>query len=329
MRAFLLVLAAATLLAQPPAAPLHLGPGVTPPRIRKKVEPGYPKGALALGIEATVVVEVVIDSTGIITTVNLLRPAGRGFDEAAIACVNKWRFHPAQKDGRPVDIYASIEVNFRLGDGDQGYLKNRDLMFYNGAIGKVQDPDPAVAAKALATILELSKLNYPPAQYSEGVWRIAGQKLPKDPAAGIQLLLAAAERDFPAAVGQAGYYIYEGRHVPEDKPRGLRMMKAAAKEGSVIAQYFLGNLERDTDPAASTHNLRLCAAQKQPVCQTLLAESLLKQPRDRWPEAIAWLQLAAEKQHQPAKKVLDAHSGQLTADEQERAKRLRPLLAAK
>ena len=329
MRALLVLLSATALLAQTADAPLHLGPGITPPRIKKRVEPDYPKGNAALGLEATVVVEVVIDSTGVITTVNLLRPAGRGFDEAAIACVNRWRFHPAQKDGRPVAVYASIEVNFRLLGRDQAYTKNVRLMLYNSAIGKLQDPNPAVAAKALTTILELSKLDYPPAQYSEGIWRIAGQKLPKNPAAGIPLLLAAAEQQFPAAVGQAGYYIYEGRLVPQDKPRGLAMMRAAAKEGSVVAQYFLGNLERDTDPAASTHNLRLCAAQKQPVCQTLLAESLLKQPRDRWPEAIAWLQLAAESQHEPAKKVLDAHAGQLTAEEQERANRLRPLLAAK
>lgn len=329
MRALLLLPVAAALLAQTTDAPLLLGPGVTPPRVKKRVEPDYPKGAAALGLEATVIVEVVIDTTGIISKVTPLRPAGRGFDEAAIACVNKWRFHPAQKDGQPVAVVASIEVNFRLLGRDQAYMKNVRLMLYNAAIAKLQDPDPAIAAKALSAILDLSKLNYPPAQYSEGVWRITGQKLPKDPAAGIPLLLAAADKEFPAAVGQAGYYYYEGRYVPEDKPRGLQMMKAAAKEGSVIAQLFLGDLERDTDPAASAHNLRLCAAQKQPVCQTLLAESLLKQPRDRWPEAIAWLQIAAEKQHLPAKKVLDIHAGQFTPEEQERAARLRSLLVAK
>ncbi len=328
MRA-LLVLLSATLLAQTPDAPLQLGPGVTPPRVRKKVEPDYPKGAAAIGLEATVVVEVVIDSTGVITTVNPLRLAGRGFDESAVACVKKWRFHPAEKDGRPVAVHASIEVNFRLLGRDQAYLKNRNLMLYNGAVSKLQDPDPAIAAKALDAILALSKLNYPPAQYSEGVLRITGQKLPKDPARGMPLLLSAAEERFPAAVGQAGYYFYEGRYVKEDKPRGLQMMKDAAKEGSIIAQLFLGDLERDTDPTAAAHYLRLCAAQKQSSCQTLLAELLLKQTRDRWPEAIAWLEVAARQQHQPAQKLLDTHSPNLTPVERERVAKLRPLLVAR
>ena len=37
-----------------------------------------------------------------------------GMDEKAIEAVRKWKFRPGQKDGRPVTVVATVEVNFRL-----------------------------------------------------------------------------------------------------------------------------------------------------------------------------------------------------------------------
>jgi len=37
-----------------------------------------------------------------------------GLDEKAIETVRTWRFAPAMKDGLPVPVQVSIEVNFRL-----------------------------------------------------------------------------------------------------------------------------------------------------------------------------------------------------------------------
>src|ERR1035441_1794414 len=42
------------------------------------------------------------------------RLLGTGLDENAIEAVSQWHFKPGLKDGRPVKVAATIEVNYRL-----------------------------------------------------------------------------------------------------------------------------------------------------------------------------------------------------------------------
>jgi protein TonB len=44
----------------------------------------------------------------------VIRGLGLGLDERAIAAVAQWRFEPGRENGAPVDVQATVEVNFRL-----------------------------------------------------------------------------------------------------------------------------------------------------------------------------------------------------------------------
>ena len=44
----------------------------------------------------------------------MVRGLGFGLDQKAIDAVRNWKFNPALKDGRPVDVQISVEVEFHL-----------------------------------------------------------------------------------------------------------------------------------------------------------------------------------------------------------------------
>jgi TonB family protein len=110
--------AAAVCSAQAPAPPGARGFGgpVTPPHIVSKVEPEYSEEARKVRLEGTVMLRVVVGADGKARDFQVLHSVGMGLDENALAAVSEWLFKPGEKDGQPVNVYAQIQVNFRLGD---------------------------------------------------------------------------------------------------------------------------------------------------------------------------------------------------------------------
>ena len=92
----------------------RIGGGVSQPTLLSKVEPEYSEEARKAKWQGTVVLSLIVDETGLAQQIKVSRSLGMGLDQKAIEAVQKWRFRPGLKDGKPVPVYATIEVNFRL-----------------------------------------------------------------------------------------------------------------------------------------------------------------------------------------------------------------------
>lgn len=80
-------------------------------------KPAYPPAARKAGWEGAVVVRALIATDGSVAAVAVR--VGSGYpilDEAAAQAVQKWRFSPARKGGRPVTGFHDVKVRFRLTD---------------------------------------------------------------------------------------------------------------------------------------------------------------------------------------------------------------------
>ena len=92
----------------------NVSDGTSPPQLIHKEEPEYSEEARKAKWQGTVTVYIDIDAAGNVTDAHLIRALGLGLDEKAIAVVKKWKFKPAQKDGKPVATQAAVDVTFSL-----------------------------------------------------------------------------------------------------------------------------------------------------------------------------------------------------------------------
>ncbi len=86
-----------------------------PPRMVKYAAPVHPPEAKAKGLEAKVVVGLDIDKSGKVTKVEVVQPAGNGFDEAAAAAAKDLEFEPARNaKGEPIPAHILFRYTFSL-----------------------------------------------------------------------------------------------------------------------------------------------------------------------------------------------------------------------
>jgi TonB family protein len=92
----------------------RVGGGVTAPVLLYKKEPEYSEEARKAKYQGTVLLYIEVDPSGKATNIRVQHSLGLGLDEKAIEAVRQWKFKPGYKDGKPVTVAATIEVNFRL-----------------------------------------------------------------------------------------------------------------------------------------------------------------------------------------------------------------------
>jgi TonB family protein len=92
----------------------HVGGGVSAPKILHQIDPEYSEEARKAKYGGTVMLRIVVAVNGHVSRAEVIRSLGMGLDEKAIEAVNKWTFQPGTKNGSPVPVEATVEVNFRL-----------------------------------------------------------------------------------------------------------------------------------------------------------------------------------------------------------------------
>ncbi|MGP0072079.1 MAG: TonB family protein [Bryobacteraceae bacterium] len=92
---------------------IPLDPGVSLPHLLSKQDPVYDEASRRAGIEGTVMLYVVIDSSGTASDIEVFRPLGPGLDAAAIQSVRQWRFAPAMKENQPTAIATVMALTFK------------------------------------------------------------------------------------------------------------------------------------------------------------------------------------------------------------------------
>lgn len=137
------------------------------PRVIKSYPPRYPISAKIKNIEGKVIIKFVVTKEGTVRDIEVIESFPIGvFDEAAIKCIEKFRFEPATKNGKPFDVTAKMPIEFTLDDivttydfkvaFDEGYerLENNEfkeaIESLSSAIGIYKKYSPAYYFRGLA-----------------------------------------------------------------------------------------------------------------------------------------------------------------------------------
>jgi len=97
-----------------PDGPIRVGGDVTRPEKLSGPSPQYTEIARRARIQGIVIVEAIIDRSGSVTNVRVLKPLPMGLDQAAVEAVQAWKFKPATLNGQPVDVFYNLTVRFEL-----------------------------------------------------------------------------------------------------------------------------------------------------------------------------------------------------------------------
>jgi TonB family protein len=96
------------------AKPFKKGGNMQPPKVLKSVNPSFSETARGQKTSGHTLVTLVVDADGMPQNVQVSQPAGLGLDEQAVKAVSQYRFRPAMKDGAPVKVELTVEVNFQI-----------------------------------------------------------------------------------------------------------------------------------------------------------------------------------------------------------------------
>lgn len=96
-----------------PERPVRLHSGISAPEKTVNVPPVYPEMARIVRKQGYVILEAVIDQSGLVASARVLR-GDPLLDQAALDAVRQWRFTPARLNGEAIPVVMTVTVNFTL-----------------------------------------------------------------------------------------------------------------------------------------------------------------------------------------------------------------------
>ncbi len=97
---------------------IRVGGGVRQPTMVSKVAPVYPAAAKMARVQGVVVIELVIGTDGTVGEAWVRRSIPL-LDQAALDAVVEWRYEPTLLNGAPVEVIATVTVNFTFPEEEQ------------------------------------------------------------------------------------------------------------------------------------------------------------------------------------------------------------------
>jgi TonB family protein len=91
-----------------------VGGGISAPQALATPDPEYTEEARLAKTQGKCILWLIVDDTGKPRNIKVVRGLGFGLDAKAVQAVQQWRFQPAVKDGKPVNVQISVEVGFHL-----------------------------------------------------------------------------------------------------------------------------------------------------------------------------------------------------------------------
>jgi TonB family protein len=91
-----------------------VGGGISAPKPVSTPEAQYTEEARNAKTQGTCILWLIVDTEGHPRDIRVVHGLGHGLEAKAVEAVKQWRFAPAMKDGKPVNVQISVEVGFKL-----------------------------------------------------------------------------------------------------------------------------------------------------------------------------------------------------------------------
>lgn len=231
---------------------------LVPPQLTAFVEAPYPAEAKAQGIVGQVVLQIDIDGDGKVTAVEVKKPAGHGFDEAARQAALQFVFAPAVKEGKAVPSRILYVYKFEMKEPPPPRPEAAPPPPTTGqlqGVVRLSEGEAAMpGAKVVVTAADGRKLEL--TADSSGRWRVSD--LPPGPyevsvsAAGFQTMTV-TER---VVAGESSEVVY--RISPEGGP--LEVTVRGARPDREITRRRIERQELEKVPGTSGDALRAVQA---------------------------------------------------------------------